>query len=148
MSSLDFWAMLSFFFAVETITQESIGMSQAGAYQVDGFAAVLGVREVSAAVAYYRDVLGFTVEFTWSDPPDYAGLRLGAACLHLAKAVTAVRQGRVCFFCTGLDSLHQQLIRNGATVTRPITEEPYGMREFWIADLEGHELIFGEPTRK
>jgi uncharacterized glyoxalase superfamily protein PhnB len=113
--------------------------------RVDGFAAVLGVRDVGAAVAHYRDVLGFQVEFTWADPPSYAGLRLGAACLHLAQS-TRGTASRVCFFCTGLDALFRQLAANGAKITQPITVEPYNMREFWVADLDGNELIFGEPT--
>jgi uncharacterized glyoxalase superfamily protein PhnB len=112
---------------------------------VDGFAAVLGVRDVSAAVAHYRDIFGFTVEFTWADPPSYAGLRLGEACLHLAQSTREARS-RVCFFCSGLDDLYRQLADKGARITQPITVEPYNMREFWVADLDGNELIFGEST--
>jgi uncharacterized glyoxalase superfamily protein PhnB len=115
-------------------------------HQVYTFAAVLGARDVSAAVAHYRDVLGFKVEFTWAEPPTYAGLRLGEANLHLAQS-TRGTPSRVCFFCTGLDELHRQLVENGARITQPITVEPYNMREFWVADLDGNELIFGEPTR-
>jgi len=115
-------------------------------HRVDGFAAVLGVRDVSAALAHYRDVLGFTVEFTWAEPPNYAGLRLGEACLHLAQSTRGTRS-RVCFFCSGLAALYRQLTANGARITQPITVEPYNMREFWVADLDDNELIFGEPTR-
>jgi uncharacterized glyoxalase superfamily protein PhnB len=115
-------------------------------HHFDGFAAVLGVRDVSAAVAHYRDFLGFTVEFTWAEPPNYAGLRLGEACLHLAQSTRGTRS-RVCFFCSGLDGLYRQLAENGARITQPITVEPYNMREFWVADLDDNELIFGEPTR-
>jgi uncharacterized glyoxalase superfamily protein PhnB len=120
-------------------------MSGNVAHQVEGFAAVLGVRDVGAAIAYYRDILGFAVEFTWDEPPNYAGFRLGAACLHLAQS-TGETRGRVCFFCSDLDGVHRQLADNGARITHPITAEPYGMREFWVTDLDGNELIFGEPT--
>jgi uncharacterized glyoxalase superfamily protein PhnB len=120
-------------------------MSGNASSKIESCAAVLGVRDVSAAIGYYRDVLGFTVEFTWSAPPNYAGLTLGEACLHLAESKTVPR-GRVCFFCTGLDNLHRQFVSNDAKITRPITVEPYNMREFWVTDLDGHELIFGEST--
>ncbi len=124
-------------------------MTQTAPYEIDAFSAVLGVADVSAALAYYRDVLGFTVDFTWSDrpnePPNYAGLRFGKANVHLAASKSA-RRARVCFFCRGLDALHSQFISKGARITQPITVEPYNMREFWATDLDGHELIFGEST--
>jgi uncharacterized glyoxalase superfamily protein PhnB len=99
-------------------------MRQNASYQIEGFAAVLGVGDVTAALGYYRDVLGFAVEFTWDKPPTYAGLALGAACLHLAQSTRGER-GRVCLFCTGLDDIHQRLMSNGAKITHPITTEPY-----------------------
>ncbi len=73
-------------------------------------------------------------------------MRLGEACLHLAKSTRGAR-GRVCLFCTGLDALHRRFVDSGAKITQPITVEPYHMREFWVADLDNNELIFGEPTR-
>jgi len=118
-------------------------MSEHRSAEINGFAAVLGVRDVDAVVAHYRDILGFTVEFTWAEPPNYAGLRLGEACLHLAQS-TRGTPSRVCFFAQGL---YRQLADNGAKITQPITVEPYNIREFWVADLDGDELIIGEPTR-
>ena|SRR5579872_335267 len=121
-------------------------MNAKSSLKVDGFAAVLGVANVAAAVAYYRDVLGFAVDFTWDEPPTYAGVQLGAACLHLAQS-TRKERGRVCFFCEGLDDIYQDLEAKGARITQPISVEPYNMREFWVVDLDGNELIFGEPTQ-
>jgi uncharacterized glyoxalase superfamily protein PhnB len=121
-------------------------MSDSSSSEVNGFAAVLGVADVGAALAYYRYVLGFTVEFRWEEPPTYAGLRLGESCLHLAKS-TRKERGRVCFFCSGLDGIHDSFVVNGAKITRPITVEPYNMREFWVTDLDNNELIFGECTQ-
>jgi uncharacterized glyoxalase superfamily protein PhnB len=121
-------------------------MSASSTPRIDGFAAVLGAADVGAALAYYRDVLGFAVDFTWGKPPTYAGLQLGPACLHLAQS-TRKERGRVCFFCEGLDELYRDFEAKGAKITQPITVEPYNMREFWVADLDGNELVFGEPTR-
>jgi uncharacterized glyoxalase superfamily protein PhnB len=120
-------------------------MTPAASPQVNGFAAVLGVADVSAALAYYRDILGFAVEFTWEEPPTYAGVRLGEACLHLAQS-TRKERTRVCFFCNDLEGLHRRFVESGAKITQPITVEPYNMREFWVTDRDDNELIFGEPT--
>ena len=53
--------------------------------RIANLAPVLQVRDLVAALAYYRDALGFTVDFTWREPPTYAGLTLGDVCLHLSK---------------------------------------------------------------
>jgi hypothetical protein len=78
-------------------------------------------------------------------PTAYAGLTLGAACIHLRKDALS-SPGIVCFICTGLDTLFEQFMRNGANIAAPITVEPYGMREFAVTDIDGHQLIFGEST--
>ena len=112
---------------------------------IEGLAPVLQVKDVSAALAYYRDALGFSVDFTWGNPTTYASLELGPVELHLAKGEPR-SPAVVAFFCTGLDSLFQQFKRDGARISQPITVEPYGMREFSVTDLDGHRLVFGEST--
>jgi uncharacterized glyoxalase superfamily protein PhnB len=112
---------------------------------IESLVPVLQVNNVSAALAYYRDALGFSVDFAWREPPTYAGLTLGHVCLHLAKGEPR-SASVVAFFCTGLDTLFQQFNTNGARIERPISVEPYGMREFAVTDFDGHRLIFGEST--
>jgi Glyoxalase/Bleomycin resistance protein/Dioxygenase superfamily len=120
-------------------------MSEDAFGQVSGFAAVLGVADVGAAIRYYHAVLGFAIEFAWEDPPSYAGIRLGEACLHPAKSTRSER-GREYVFCSGLDGIYQRFAANRAKITQPIAVEPYNMREFWVTDLDNNELIFGECT--
>jgi len=113
------------------------------AFQITGLAAVLYVKDMAAALAYYRDKLGFTVQFTWADPPLYVCLCLGDAAIHLntrAPVATSI----VCIFCKGVDALHDELAARGANIARPPATEPYGMREFVVTDLDGHSLVFGE----
>jgi lactoylglutathione lyase len=46
--------------------------------------AILAVEDVAASVAFYSDVIGFTVEATYEDPP-YATLVLAGSRLSLAE---------------------------------------------------------------
>jgi uncharacterized glyoxalase superfamily protein PhnB len=120
-------------------------MSEAATFRVESLVPVLHAHDVARAIAYYRDVLGFTVDFTWRDPPVYAGLTLGAAGLHLSSRGSPA-PAAICIFCTGLDALFAKLSASGARVARPISTEPYGMREFEVTDIHGHRLIFCEPA--
>ena len=103
---------------------------------IEGVAPVIPVSDLRAALAYYRDALGFSVDFTWGDPPTYAGLEWGHVELHLAKGEPR-SPSTVAFFCRGLDALREQFKNKGARMAGPITVEPYGMREFSATDLDG-----------
>jgi catechol 2,3-dioxygenase-like lactoylglutathione lyase family enzyme len=71
--------------------------------KVFGASPVLCVANTDAALAFYRDMLGFTVEF---QNPDYVVLRLGEAGIHLTKP----SQGRLpggsagYVFCAEIDT--------------------------------------------
>ena len=113
------------------------------AYRFTGHAAVLPVKDMPTALAYYRDRLGFSVQFPWDEPTRYACLCLGDAAIHLNNCVP-VAKSIVRIFCKRIDALHGEFVARGGTITRPVTDEPCGMREFEVTDSDGHRLIFGE----
>jgi catechol 2,3-dioxygenase-like lactoylglutathione lyase family enzyme len=44
---------------------------------------ILFVRDLAASAAFYRERLGFAVDFLHGTPPFYGAVSRGAACLHL-----------------------------------------------------------------
>jgi catechol 2,3-dioxygenase-like lactoylglutathione lyase family enzyme len=115
-------------------------------FQVTGHASVLYVKDMAASLAYYRDKLGFTVRFSWEDPPRYACLSLGEAAVHLNSYLPPAATAVVCIFCTGVDALHDALAARGAAISSGLTTHPYGMRDFIVTDPDGHQLIIGQGT--
>jgi uncharacterized glyoxalase superfamily protein PhnB len=115
-------------------------------FQITGHATVLHVKDMTAALAYYRDVLGFTVSFSWEDPPHYVCLCLGDCSIHLNSYQPPEAASVVCIFCKGVDALHDNLAARGAKIARELTSHPYGMRDFIVTDPDGHQLIFGQGT--
>jgi uncharacterized glyoxalase superfamily protein PhnB len=113
-------------------------------FQVTGLAAVLHVKDMATALAYYRDKLGFAVTFTWENPPRYVCLCLDDAAIHLNAYVPPTGPSHVAIFCKGVDALYAQLIARGTKITDPIADEPYGMRDFVVTDPDGHRLVFGQ----
>ena len=104
---------------------------------------VLQVRDVAAAVAYYRDRLGFTIDFTWEDPPSYAGVRLDRVQLHLLKSEAGGGKG-VNFVVDDVDALHRLHAGNGVEVSGPPQDMPWGLRAYDARDLDGNWLGFGQ----
>jgi uncharacterized glyoxalase superfamily protein PhnB len=114
------------------------------AFQITGHATVLHVKDMPAALACYRDKLGFDVTFTWEEPPQYVCLCLGDAAIHLNSYRPPAAPSVVCIFCKGVDALYAELKRRGANIVEPIDDRPYGMRDFAVTDADGHRLIFGQ----
>ena len=115
-------------------------------------ATVLPVADLPRARDFYRDVLGFTVEFEWEDPPTYAVLRAGESVqVHLTlidgPARPDARPTLLYLFVGDVDALHDRVSTRGAKVTCAPATQPWGMREFEVEDPDGHRLVFGRGVQ-
>ena len=119
-------------------------------------APILGFRDVRKAAEYYRDVLGFNernvMDGIGEEGAVYAILDKDGIEIHLQirrREIFANKRESIesdaYFFVPDPDALHIELVRRGASVLRPPQDEPYGLRDFTVEDLEGHRLVFGTP---
>lgn len=105
------------------------------------------VRDVLASVAWYRDVLGFEIAFTYGEPVFYAGVERGDVLIHLQAASDTTRQcgqGAINIFVTKVDALYGDFKANGADLPMTPGDRPYGLRDFSLSDPDGNRLTFGE----
>jgi uncharacterized glyoxalase superfamily protein PhnB len=113
-------------------------------------APVLSVDDLGAAIDYYRDTLGFTVDFTWGDPPYYAVANRGeAVAIHLSEREDTSRPiapVSVYVQVSNVDLLYEQYEKKGVEIFQPPSDTEYGMREFDVHDLNGHFLTFGQAV--
>jgi predicted enzyme related to lactoylglutathione lyase len=108
--------------------------------------ATLGVRNVPAAIDFYRAAVGFEVVVTMGEPPNFAIIAQGDAGLGLGQVEhPAVAAFACCYFnVEGVEELYQRCVDAGATITSPLTHHPWGNYDFVLADPDGHQLAFGE----
>lgn len=115
------------------------------------------VQDVVAAADYYRDRLGFDHERLWGDPPAFCMVRRRGVTLMLAQtAREAVRPNHVAdpddsawdayVWVDDADALHAEYAARGVTIVRAPCDQPYGCRDFEIADCNGYRLCFGHDT--
>lgn len=118
---------------------------------IEGGATIFVVRDLPRSIEYFRDVLGFHVEFTYGNPPAYAGVERGGLLIHLQSADHTKRrqpgQAAVYAFADNVDTLFEELKTNGAKILQPPKDYPYGMRDFIIADLDENQLSFGMQSK-
>jgi catechol 2,3-dioxygenase-like lactoylglutathione lyase family enzyme len=108
-------------------------------------AAVFTVRDIAAALAWYRDSLGFTVTFQWGEPLNYVCLCRDKVNLHLRTVgIGRVEPGMscLCLFVSDVDADHAELTGRGVVATAP-EDRAYGMRDFDVLDADGNRLIYG-----
>ncbi|MBL8517494.1 MAG: VOC family protein [Betaproteobacteria bacterium] len=109
---------------------------------------VLAVRQLTMSVAFYRDSLGFTLEF---ETPGWAFMSRGAFAVMLGECpdeMPAGDTGDHSYFAyvnvTDIDTLYAEYQSKGVPMIQPLAEKPWGMREFGVLTPDGHRIMFGE----
>ena len=105
--------------------------------------ASLWVADVTAAVAYYTERLGFTCAFTWGEPPTMAGMLLDRVQIFLERGTPPAQGGLVYFVVADADELHAFHVASGVDVVEPPDARPWGLRDYTVRDLDGNALTFG-----
>ena len=103
----------------------------------------LYVRDVLAAVDFYTNKLGFTLGFTWGDPPTMAGVNLGEVQIFLQQGTPDPHGFAVHFVVGDADELHEFQRAQGVEVVEPPDDREYGLRDYTVRDLHGYLLGFG-----
>lgn len=114
----------------------------AGRGQLRAVLPELPVDDVAKAVAHYRDVLGFTVNYEQDD----LGVmdRDAVQLLLIARDARHTGIGSCGFYVRDADALHAELVAKGAKVLGPPVSEPWGLRHFSVLDPEGNRLTFSQ----
>jgi catechol 2,3-dioxygenase-like lactoylglutathione lyase family enzyme len=124
-----------------------------GIRKLTGIAPQFLVDDLDAAIAYYRERLGFELDFCYQS--FYASVSRDGFAIHLkcAPKTAADRAHRkqhehldVYIGAVGVASLHDELQSRGAMITKPLGERPWACRDFYVEDPDGYILCFSEPT--
>jgi uncharacterized glyoxalase superfamily protein PhnB len=122
----------------------------------------LVVRDVAAAMEFYRSVLGFQTAITVPEQPPYVFGSVTAGTVEIffndQKAVAADYPalgakpigGSLTLFLEveGIEEVLAAVQKSGARITMPLKEQFYGMREFAFEDPEGWVVTIAERTKQ
>jgi hypothetical protein len=111
------------------------------------------VGNIEPTMAWYEN-LGFEAEYY---PPGFAILRRDDIEIFLQQQpghIAPNDPGRderdawnVYIVTDNVEALfHEYSSRPGVTISRPLCPQEYGMTEFDVIDLNGHRLVFAQPT--
>ena len=123
------------------------------AARLTGIAPQFLVDDLDRAIAYYRDKLGFELDFKYE--AFYAAVTRDGFAIHLkcAPKLAADREYRkqnehldAYIAVRGIRSLFSELEGRGARVLKPLEERPWACLDFYVEDPDGYILCFSEQN--
>jgi catechol 2,3-dioxygenase-like lactoylglutathione lyase family enzyme len=126
---------------------------------IAGIAPFFIVRDVPAALAFYRDRLGFDITFQGPEPGDifFGIVQRGAAMIMLKdvgveplpNCLRDVKKGwarwDAYLHVPDPDAFAAEFSGRGVEFSRPLADDDDGLRGFEVRDADGYVLFFGRP---
>lgn len=113
-----------------------------------GIGPVLPVHDIASSAQFYCDQLGFELDFVMGEPPSHGSVTRGRVGIQftLAPAGFEASQfpGWLYLYIENIDALYSVYKERNISITSPLADQVYGMREFEIVDLNGFRLRFGQ----
>ncbi|GAB3940156.1 hypothetical protein GCM10029976_057430 [Kribbella albertanoniae] len=112
---------------------------------------VLYVANVDAAATFYRDKLGFRIDFVHGNPPFYGSVSRDGATLHLKHVDEPVfvvgaaeREGLIMAFVetTNVRELYAEYLAADADIVQKLTKQAWGGTDFIVRDPDGNAITF------
>ncbi|WP_201290911.1 glyoxalase superfamily protein [Croceibacterium salegens] len=112
---------------------------------------ILFVRDVAAAAQFYRDSLGFAVEFLYGEPPFYGEIKRDGAVLHLRHvhepnfAELAAREESLILatiLVSDVRALYAEFAGRGVEFAQELQTQQWGGTDFHVLDPDGNCISF------
>jgi catechol 2,3-dioxygenase-like lactoylglutathione lyase family enzyme len=122
---------------------------------IDGISPFFIVRHLDAALAFYRDRLGFSVTFRGPEDDPFFGIVRRDGAMIMVKDVGVEplpnykRDGGARWDAyldvTDPDALAAEFTSRGVIFSEPLKDTDDGLRGFELKDTDGYVLFFGRP---
>lgn len=112
---------------------------------------VLLVRDVKASANFFREKLGFEIDFLHGMPPFYGAVSRDGACLHLRfvgqpffAQAAAKEEGLICAFIevSNVQALFEEFKSRDVEFAQKLTKQAWGGTDCQVRDPDGNVLCF------
>lgn len=108
------------------------------------------VNDIEKSLGFYRDVLGFVVKDRWERDGKLAGAEFAAGAVTFLLGQDDWKKGRdrvkgqgISLYCQtaqNVDELARRVKAAGGNVVQEPKDQPWGMRDFAVLDLDGFKI--------
>ena len=120
---------------------------------------LLAAKDIKETIDYYQNVLGFTVGMTFPDArnPEYVDLsRDGMVIMFIPATQMGISGDEQLGVGVNLylqidcnvDEYYNELTQRNVKIVNNIKDEPFGIRDFTIEDINGYKLTFNQITAR
>jgi uncharacterized glyoxalase superfamily protein PhnB len=113
---------------------------------------VISTDDIQKSISYYTKVLGFSLDFEFGEPTVYAGVKSGDAEIYFTYDpgfFKAIRENQVhpevFIWLSDANRLFETHVANGAEIIEPISDRPWGARQYVVKEINGYHLKFAQP---
>jgi uncharacterized glyoxalase superfamily protein PhnB len=117
----------------------------------------LAVRNIKQTIQFYRDSLGFKIGMAFPDVdnPEYVDLSKDGMVLMLipaknvgigAKEKLGIGVNLYMQIDGNIDEYYNELKNKGVKIVVDIKDEPFGIRDFTVEDINGYKLTFNQVS--
>ena len=108
---------------------------------------VIFVANVAASAEFFKNTLGFSIDFLHGEPPFYGSVSRDGACVHLKfvhePVLTVGAQDRDGFIVAFIEvenvkALYAEYVTAGATFDQKLKKQAWGGRDFIVRDPDGN----------
>jgi lactoylglutathione lyase len=114
---------------------------------------IIVTRDLAAALAFYRDLLGASVSYEFPGPdgePGYVGLELGPSHLGIGRdpdeAGSPTERFSLWVYTDDCDAAVERLRAGGVTIVEEPVDQPWGERVARVLDPDGNLVLVGQRT--
>jgi catechol 2,3-dioxygenase-like lactoylglutathione lyase family enzyme len=108
----------------------------------------LAVLDLAKSTDYYTSVLGLGIDFT---APGWTFLSRGNFRVMLGECTNAIPPADLgdhswygYITVSDASALFAEYQAAGVEFTQPLSDKPWGMREFGVCTVDGHRIMFGQ----
>jgi catechol 2,3-dioxygenase-like lactoylglutathione lyase family enzyme len=111
----------------------------------------LPVINLRQTLDYYRDVLGFSEEWTWGDTDggikkDDMRLLFGEDPAYTALINNESNRFNLIWFVDNIEAVFSEFLERKIEIASALKKYPYGMKEFAFIDINGYYIRVAEGT--
>ena len=112
---------------------------------------ILHVSHVTKSAEFFRDILGFDIDFLHGEPPFYGAVSRDAVCVHLRHvhavnfAELAAREPfliNASIEVSDVQALFDAYSARGADFAQSLTKQAWGGTDFHVRDPDGNVVSF------
>lgn len=113
---------------------------------------VIATDDIQKSITYYTEVLGFDLDFTYGNPHVFAGVKSGEVEIYFTHdpAYSGIIKEKnlhpeIFIWVSEATSLFQRHVAKGAELFEPLSDRPWGARQYVLRDINGYHLKFAQP---